>query len=76
MACSAKARRCAASNVPAPTNELNRCGSPEEDVEPVVLFLARKDAQLLAGYSLTSGGGQIIDSARLQLCPISELILH
>jgi 3-oxoacyl-[acyl-carrier protein] reductase len=51
-------------NVPAPTNPLARFGSPEEDIAPVVLFLASKDAQFLTGYSLTPDGGAIIDSAR------------
>lgn len=51
-------------DVPAPTNALARFGSPEEDVAPVVLFLASKDAQFLTGYSLTPDGGAIIDSAR------------
>ena len=54
----------AAADVPAPTNALGRYGSPEEDIAPVVLFLASKDAQFLTGYSLTPDGGQIIDSAR------------
>jgi NAD(P)-dependent dehydrogenase (short-subunit alcohol dehydrogenase family) len=51
-------------NVPAPTNALARFGSPEEDIAPVVLFLASKDAQFLTGYSLTPDGGSIINSAR------------
>ncbi|GJE15319.1 SDR family NAD(P)-dependent oxidoreductase [Methylobacterium marchantiae] len=51
-------------DVPAPTNPLGRYGSPEEDIAPVVLFLASKDAQFLTGYSLTPDGGMIIDSAR------------
>jgi len=51
-------------NVPAPTNALARFGSPEEDIAPVVLFLASKDAQFLTGYSFTPDGGSIIDSAR------------
>ncbi|UVM52822.1 short-chain dehydrogenase/reductase [Pseudomonas sp. B21-015] len=50
--------------MPAPTNVLGRYGSPEEDIAPVVLFLASKDGQFLTGYSLTPDGGQIIDSAR------------
>lgn len=54
----------AAVDVPVPTNVLGRYGSPEEDIAPVVLFLASKDAQFLTGYSLTPDGGQIIDSAR------------
>ncbi|PYY68059.1 3-oxoacyl-ACP reductase [Pseudomonas jessenii] len=54
----------AAANAPAPTNALGRYGSPEEDIAPVVLFLASKDAQFLTGYSLTPDGGQIIESAR------------
>ncbi|WP_263411087.1 SDR family NAD(P)-dependent oxidoreductase [Terriglobus tenax] len=54
----------AASNIPAPTTPLARFGSPEDDIAPVALFLASKDAQFLTGYSLTPDGGQIIDSAR------------
>jgi len=54
----------AAADVPAPTNVLGRYGSPEEDIAPVVLFLASKEGQFLTGYSLTPDGGQIIDSAR------------
>jgi 3-oxoacyl-[acyl-carrier protein] reductase len=49
---------------PPPTNALGRYGSPEEDVAPVALFLASKDAQFITGYSLTPDGGMIIDSAR------------
>lgn len=49
---------------PAPANALGRYGSAEEDIAPVVLFLASKDAQFLTGYSLTPDGGMIIDSAR------------
>jgi 3-oxoacyl-[acyl-carrier protein] reductase len=51
-------------NVPPPANALARYGSPEEDVAPVVLFLASKDAQYLTGYSLTPDGGMIIDGGR------------
>lgn len=51
-------------NLPPPTNALARFGTPEEDITPVVLFLASKDAQFLTGYSLTPDGGSIIDSAR------------
>lgn len=51
-------------NVPPPTNPLGRYGSPEDDIAPVVLFLASKDAQFLTGYTLTPDGGSIIDSAR------------
>ncbi|KAB2676377.1 SDR family NAD(P)-dependent oxidoreductase [Brucella tritici] len=51
-------------DVPPPTNPLGRHGSPEDDIAPVVLFLASKDAQFLTGYSLTPDGGSIIDSAR------------
>jgi 3-oxoacyl-[acyl-carrier protein] reductase len=54
----------AAADMPPPANALARYGSPEEDVAPVVLFLASKDAQFLTGYSLTPDGGSIIDSAR------------
>lgn len=48
----------------APTNALGRYGSPEDDIAPVVLFLASQHAQFVTGYSLTPDGGQIIDSAR------------
>jgi 3-oxoacyl-[acyl-carrier protein] reductase len=51
-------------DVPAPINPLGRYGSPDDDIAPVVLFLASKDAQFLTGYSLTPDGGSIIDSAR------------
>lgn len=51
-------------DVPPPSNALTRYGSAEEDIAPVVLFLASKDAQYLTGYSLTPDGGSIIDSAR------------
>lgn len=54
----------AASNAPAPNSALARFGSPEEDIAPVVLFLASKDAQFITGYSLMPDGGMIIDSAR------------
>ncbi len=53
-----------AADAPAPANALARYGSPEDDVAPVVLFLASNDAQFLTGYSLTPDGGMIIDSAR------------
>lgn len=53
-----------AADVPPPNVPLGRYGSPEEDVAPVVLFLASKDAQFITGYSLTPDGGMIIDSAR------------
>ena len=51
-------------NVPAPTNPLGRYGSPEDDIAPVVLFLASKDSQFITGSSITPDGGSIIDSAR------------
>lgn len=54
----------AASNAPPPANALGRYGSADEDVAPVLLFLASKDAQFITGYSLTPDGGMIIDSAR------------
>jgi hypothetical protein len=44
-----------------PDNALARHGSPEEDIAPVALFLASKDAQFLTGYSLTPDGGLIIE---------------
>jgi len=50
--------------VPEPTNPLARYGSPEEDIAPVVLFLASRDSQFITGSSLTPDGGSIIDSAR------------
>ncbi|MCA1325368.1 SDR family oxidoreductase [Herbaspirillum sp. alder98] len=43
---------------------LARFGSPEEDIAPVVLFLASKDAQFITGYNLSPDGGTIIDSGR------------
>ncbi|MCI4592244.1 SDR family oxidoreductase [Sphingobium sp. BYY-5] len=45
-------------------NVFDRNGSPEQDIAPVILFLATKDAQFITGYSLTPDGGMIIDSAR------------
>lgn len=51
-------------DVPPPTNALGRFGVPEDDVAPVVLFLASKDSQFVTGSSLTPDGGFIIDSAR------------
>lgn len=51
-------------SVPPPGNVLGRYGSAEEDIAPVVLFLASRDAQFLTGYSLTPDGGAMIDSAR------------
>lgn len=51
-------------DVPAPINPLGRYGSPEDDIAPVVLFLASKDSQFITGSSLTADGGSIIDSAR------------
>lgn len=51
-------------DVPRPANALARFGSPEDDIAPVVLFLASKDSQFTTGYSLTPDGGAIIDSAR------------
>ncbi|MCI4592099.1 SDR family oxidoreductase [Sphingobium sp. BYY-5] len=51
-------------DVPPPNVPLGRYGSPEDDIAPVVLFLASKDAQFITGYSLTPDGGMIIDSAR------------
>jgi NAD(P)-dependent dehydrogenase (short-subunit alcohol dehydrogenase family) len=53
-----------AAGLPPPANALSRYGSPEEDVAPVVLFLATKDAQFITGYSLTPDGGMVIDAAR------------
>lgn len=51
-------------DTPPATNALGRHGSPEEDVAPVVLFLASRDGQFITGSSLTPDGGLIIDSAR------------
>lgn len=52
------------SNRPPLPNVLDRNGSPEEDIAPVILFLASKDAQFITGYSLTPDGGMVIDAAR------------
>ena len=54
----------ASPDTPPPTNALGRFGSPEDDVAPVVLFLASSDSRFITGSSLTPDGGQIIDSAR------------
>jgi NAD(P)-dependent dehydrogenase (short-subunit alcohol dehydrogenase family) len=54
----------AEANAPPPPNALARFGSPEDDIAPVVLFLASQDAQFITGYSLSPDGGMIIDSAR------------
>ncbi|TCS14018.1 SDR family oxidoreductase [Caulobacter sp. BK020] len=54
----------AETNAPPPPNALARFGSPEEDIAPVVLFLASQDARFITGYSLTPDGGMIIDSGR------------
>jgi 3-oxoacyl-[acyl-carrier protein] reductase len=54
----------AAADMPPPSNALARYGLPEEDIAPVVLFLASKDAKFITGYRLTPDGGSIIDSAR------------
>lgn len=51
-------------DVPPPANALARYGSPEDDIAPVILFLASKDAQYLTGYSFAPDGGQIIDAGR------------
>jgi NAD(P)-dependent dehydrogenase (short-subunit alcohol dehydrogenase family) len=45
-------------------NALRRYGSPENDIAPVLLFLASKDAQFLTGYTLSPDGGMVIDGAR------------
>lgn len=58
------ANTCGTDDVPAPSNALGRYGSAEEDIAPVVLFLASKDARFMTGYSLAPDGGSIIDSAR------------
>lgn len=50
--------------VPAPNTPLRRLGDPDQDIAPVVLFLASRDAQFLTGYSLSPDGGMMIDSAR------------
>lgn len=47
-----------------PDMPIARLGSPEEDIAPVALFLASKDAQYLTGYSFTPDGGYVIDTAR------------
>lgn len=51
-------------DVPPSANALGRYGSPEDDIAPVVLFLASEDARYLTGYTLTSDGGMVIDGAR------------
>jgi len=51
-------------DAPPPPTPMARLGSPEDDIAPVALFLASKDAQFLTGYSLSPDGGMMIDSAR------------
>ncbi|WP_226797449.1 SDR family oxidoreductase [Cupriavidus necator] len=53
-----------AADTPPPANAHARYGSPEDDIAPVVAFLASSEARYLTGYSLTPDGGMIIDSAR------------
>jgi NAD(P)-dependent dehydrogenase (short-subunit alcohol dehydrogenase family) len=50
--------------IPAPDTPMARMGSPEDDIAPVVLFLASKDSHFITGSSLTPDGGALIDSAR------------
>ncbi|KFZ36497.1 3-oxoacyl-ACP reductase [Shewanella mangrovi] len=50
--------------IPPPACPLGRYGSPEQDIAPVVLFLASDDSQYITGYSMTPDGGLLIDSAR------------
>lgn len=50
--------------IPAPDTPMAGMGSPEEDIAPVVLFLASRDSQFITGSSLTPDGGALIDSAR------------
>jgi NAD(P)-dependent dehydrogenase (short-subunit alcohol dehydrogenase family) len=54
----------AEAGAPAPASALARFGSPEEDVAPVVVFLASDDARFLTGYSFSPDGGAMIDAAR------------
>lgn len=54
----------AGADTPPATNALGRHGSPEDDIAPVVLFLASSDSRFITGSSLTADGGQIIDAAR------------
>lgn len=54
----------AGADTPPATNALARHGSPEDDIAPVVLFLASSDSRFITGSSLTPDGGQIIDAAR------------
>lgn len=42
--------------IPAPDTPMARMGSPEEDIAPVVLFLASRDSQFITGSSLTPDG--------------------
>lgn len=54
----------AGADTPPATNALGRHGSPEDDIAPVVLFLASSDSRFITGSSLIPDGGQIIDAAR------------
>lgn len=43
---------------------LGYAGSPEEDVAPVVLFLASEDSRYMTGHTLMVDGGSMIDAGR------------
>ncbi|NKJ94703.1 SDR family oxidoreductase [Rhizobium leguminosarum bv. viciae] len=45
-------------------NVFDRNGSPEDDIAPVIVFLATNDAQFITGSSHTPDGGMTIDAAR------------
>lgn len=45
---------------PNPASSLQRFGWTEEEIAPVVLFLASKDAQLVTGYTFTPDGGAVV----------------
>ncbi len=56
--CHARSPDTFGSNRPPLPNVFDRNGSPEQDIAPVILFLATKDAQFITGYSLTPGSGR------------------
>ena len=37
---------------------------PDEDIAPIVLFMASKDSQYMTGYTFMADGGLVIDTAR------------
>ena len=47
-----------------PPSPIPRVGDPDEDIAPIVLFMASKDSQYMTGYTFMADGGLVIDTAR------------